>query len=257
MLSHVLPLLLSPLPYAALFGFWLSLYIVWSLARKAYLGTIPTMNAFTFAVAGLWAGSSAVYSLRQLLLHQAFSWHWLTLHPNAIELFAGVVVSAGLTVWYVRRIRYPFWKMTDMVSIGLLTMEVFLVSSWLIIVRSLAASLAAVVLLAALGLGWFCYLKITKVGIVTALHLIGLFTAAAVVRHLAPSWQHSVTGVEWLADWVGVFCGVVVAALRISSRSRQIVFTDIPRGVSQSFRETFAKVIASRRPSTEDGSSRT
>ena len=246
-------ILTNPLVYAGLLGGLGAYYAVWAATRKQYLSVNKLFNLFTLMmVSGLVA--AMVLQMVQLQSWQdGWQWHDAVVHlrPWTSVIAYVVLYLAGLR--YLREIRFPYWRSLDIASLGLTVWWMCMCVGWAVYVWHWARLVAVMgALIGGVGIIWL-YRKVDKPGLISALHISWFFGILTLMHYMIPAWQESLSVVEWIVDGSGIAVGVLIVVFRLSAKSEKMLLQDIPRGVSQGFRDTFSRAFKPADSSKDNG----
>ncbi len=269
--SFFITIVTSPLLYCGLVGGVVAMYVVWRLCRQSYL--LPEKQ-FTLLWLGWLAGYAAavvVGWIWQMIGQGGWltleQWLWGLLPLNGRELWqssglilAAYVAAGAAVVAYIRSIRYPLWKMLDMWAVGLMVWQLFIVigwvaqwSSWPSIEDWLMLGWTIVWLVVVSWLYGYGARR-DKDGLVLGVQIMGVFGFLIAAQLGQLSWQGQVNIVELSIAIVGCLAGAGLLAYRIWQPSTAIRLQDTPKGVSQSFKETFARLSLAKTESVNQSS---
>jgi len=236
----------NPITYAFIFGLLTMFYTAWTLAHRQYLGVEKLFNLVSIALVTGWVSSLATQWVVTQQSFAAISLQSFWIHPTSIVVLAGYTGISLIASRYILKIRYPYWRTMDMLAISLAVFETIAIIGWSITQIELGSLAAVTASIVSLGIILLIYFKVERHGLATGIHLMTIFGVLILTRLLIPSWQESMTGVEWALDIGGILLGLTLSILRVSSRSEKVILQDIPRGVSQSFQETFTRAFKSK-----------
>lgn len=245
-MDQFIAILTNPLFYTGILGMLVAFYAIWAMARQQYLGVDKLFNLLALSLAAGWFASWATQSLSNKIWEVQLNLGQLWVNPQPIVALMGYIGIWLVATRYIRSIRYPYWRLMDMLFVSLALLQSSLFIGWAIEQLSWhtgAAAVVATILAAALA---FLYTKLQRSGIIAGLQSALLFGLLLALHFTVPTWQGQLGGVEWIADIVGIILGITLVALRISARSEKAILQDIPRGVSQSFHETFTRAFAKK-----------
>jgi hypothetical protein len=243
LLQHtVVEIFLSPWLYVSAFGYIIAAYTAWKIGRKQYWQSDVTFSFVHLWLVGALFGDVLFWSLWQLLhMHPGILVPWLSI--AGIQLGGWTCVAI-----YTRRVHYPWWRVVDLLALSVSTGLVPL-SSFLFIRQPTLTDLVVCIgsLLMTITLWLLYYLnqqaEIPIQGRIFGFHLVEAGIIVIAVGLLKTSWQQSGGLVELLLCSIGSTIGLGIIILRSSARSRKVILETLPRGVSQSFRETFNRAF--------------
>lgn len=242
----IFEIITNPLSYALPIGGLAAMYAGWSLARRQFLSVNKIFNLITISVLFGWLTGLIIQLTSLSITLNSFNFSHLWVHPRPLVVLGGYIVMALAASRYIRAIRYPYWRTIDMLSAALAILLTFLLLGWSIQMLELWPFVITVGAMASAGVVVWTTVKTERYGLATGLHLATVFVTVGTARLLVPAWQEITTNVEWTAVIIGGVAGVTVMVLRASSRSEKAILQDIPRGVSQSFRDTFSRAFRSK-----------
>jgi hypothetical protein len=242
-MNEIIAIAANPILYTCIVGTLVAFYTIWTLAKQQYLGVDKLFNLLALALASGWFGGWVVQSITNRIWESPLALDQLWVHPKPLVTLFGYIVIWLVATRYIRTIRYPYWRLMDMLFIAVAIIQSGLLLGWTINHFSwLGASVLAIAIVSNGALLWL-YSKIKRSGIIAGLQA-GIFFSLILALHLMlPAWQGRGSGVEWVADGVGIILGITLVLLRISARSEKVILQDIPRGVSQNFSETFTRAF--------------
>ncbi len=250
-MNQLIALITNPILYTAFGGIVAAFYAVWTFARQHYLGVDKLFNLLALSLAAGWFGGWIVQSIVNRIWESRLSLDQLWVHPKPMVALVGYIGIWLVATRYIRSIRYPYWRLMDILFIALAIVQSALLLGWTIEQFDWAMVIALVgALLLTIGLVWL-YGKTQRSGIVAGVQSAGFFGVLLVLYYMVPAWQGQSGSVEWIADVVGIVLGVTLVVLRISARSEQAILQDIPRGVSQNFYETFTRAFSKKPTNSE------
>lgn len=241
--------------YAVIIGVLGGLYTVWSLARRQYLSVDKLFNTLSLAICAGYAASLITQSVINQVWQRPLTLSDLWINPRSLVVLVAVIAMFLVSSKYITSIRYPYWKVMDMLALGLTVVIWCLLAGWLVIQPHWGSIIAVASMLFIIGGLFYLYVRVDRPGLTFAVHITTLFMLTAGIRHIITSWQLSMSGVEWIAEGLGVALGLLLVGLRVSARSEKVILQDIPRGVSQSFRDTFTRTFKYRQLSDKTDSS--
>ena len=245
-MSQLIAILTNPLLYTGILGILAAFYVIWTFARQQYLGVDKLFNLLALSLAAGWFTSWVVQSIANRIWETELSLSQLWVSPQPLVALAGYIGIWLAATRYIRSIRYPYWRLMDMLFVSLALLQSALFVGWTIGEFNLYTGVAAVVTIILAATLALVYTKLQRSGIVAGLQSALLFGLLLTLHLMVPTWQGQLGGVEWIADIVGIILGITLVALRISARSEKVILQDIPRGVSQSFHETFTRAFAKK-----------
>lgn len=242
-MNELIAIITNPILYAAIIGTLIAFYAIWSLARQQYLGVDKLFNLLALSLAAGWFTSWATQSLTNRIWESQFALSQLWVNPHPLVVLVGYIGIWLVATRYIRSIRYPYWRLMDMLFIALSIIQSALMVGWTVTKFSWSAAIISVVAIIVSSALVLLYSKLHRSGIVAGLQSATFFGLILVLHLTAPAWQEQISGVEWIADGVGIILGITLVVLRISVKSEKTILQDIPRGVSQSFQETFTRAF--------------
>lgn len=258
-LQSISALLLQPSLYTTSIAVILAFYLVWALARQQYLGTFQQFDVLAISLIG---GIIGIFAT-QILFPGSINVPWpldniayALSQPFTLSSLAVGYIAAGLATWrYITRIHYPYWRVIDSNSLGIALIEL----GWLLgmLLTNLSVTLAittvvwAVLFLVMLAL----HQRTNRPGITAGVHLVAIFGLCLGLQYTLVSWQGISSIVEYSVGGLAVIAGLVVMYNRLRMQVPHTTLTQLPAGVSQKFRDTFARALLSKQPSKSDGSS--
>lgn len=248
----------QPSLYTDIVAIILAFYLVWALAKQQYLGTNQQFDVLAISLASGVVGIFIVQTLYPGYLLWPDSWQlvksaWTS--PFTLAALAGGYALAGLTSWwYIKHIRYPYWRVMDSNVLGVMVVGLGQILG--ILLTKLTIPLAG------LTVGWailllillVLYQKTKRPGVTTGAHLVMVFGFCLVAQYLLVPWQGIGTGVEYGLGSIGILLGIGIMVRQWRAAKPQPTSFQLPAGVSQRFRDTFSRALQ-QQPSKPDGSS--
>jgi hypothetical protein len=252
-------LFLQPTFYTTLVALVLAFYLVWALARQQYLGAFQQFDVLAISLSaglvGLFVGQLFFPGYLALPWPLAYAADLLRQPFTIVAVFCAYVVAAVVSWRYIRRIRYPYWRVMDSNVLGVALVELGWLIGLLLIDTTITLAIVtvswAIILVALLVL----YHKADKPGLTVGAHLVALFSLCLLLQYLFITWQGLSSGVEYAIGGIGVLVGLAILARNLRLKVPHTTLTQLPVGVSQKFRETFNRTLVTKQPSKPDGSS--
>ena len=245
-MNQFIAILTNPLLYTGVLGILGAFYAIWAMARQQYLGVDKLFNLLALSLAAGWFASWVAQSLSNKIWEEQLNFGQLWISPQPVVALIGYIGIWLVATRYIRSIRYPYWRLMDMLFVSLALLQSALFIGWAIEQFSWYTGVAAVTTAVLVAVLTLLYTKLQRSGIIAGLQSALLFGLLLALHLTVPTWQGQSGSVEWIADIVGIILGVTLVALRISARSEKAILQDIPRGVSQSFHETFTRAFAKK-----------
>jgi hypothetical protein len=236
-----------PVLIAAVLAYFGGAYMFWRAGKRQFWDTniVFSLYAFIWLLAVLGGLSGGL--MGALIKHGGVGDVQVWLSGFSL---VGAYAVAGIGLWYyLRRVHYPFWRIADALVFSLAITQAVMVSGWSLYRWSLSSLPLAIGLWGMAGIVYWVrhrtWAEGRKFGAIMAASF-AIIIADALGRS---SWQDPIGLRELVTNIGGLVVGVGLIIVRTSSTTRKNVISDLPRGVSQGFRDTFNRAFSSHKPS--------
>ena len=130
-MNQFIAILTNPLLYTGALGILGAFYAIWAMARQQYLGVDKLFNLLALSLAAGWFASWVAQSLSNKIWEEQLNFGQLWISPQPVVALIGYIGIWLVATRYIRSIRYPYWRLMDMLFVSLALLQSALCIGWI------------------------------------------------------------------------------------------------------------------------------